>query len=1277
LIGDLLGDSTIYEERRGNFADARSVIEAHLARGRHDDPLQHADALFALGIVQMLQGELSAARRNFHEVDALSAGNPVRQLRTRVYAWHAAMIDRNYFPNGGTASGKDINHSGGMLAFVLASQNSINFEELLLQVSDFEALLERRLFTLRNLTMMGRHPALATISAARHMREVAATSVKQFRESIAIERDDRKTLAMLDRDIAFLLVGTGQRETGIKALRQSQLAFEQLGDPVGAANCLVDVGDWLVAPFGGPDVWNSALSESSYSHALRWEIEAAEIDPSEIDIGQARSVYDQARQSYHDSTALRGLAAIEIRYGYMALLDTTGQPDVRERHKRAAQHALKARDYFEQAGDHLGYQLATAHYLLCRVGIGKYIEDQEVAESIGDWGRSNGSFSYSLGLGILFARIGRRWLLRDGDFERSLNCFHLSEALFRGLGAQLSQVHSAMDQAEVYVVLGERDAFTVTAERALTLCETMLRGDTSQASEAWGLAAWVAVQLKQVANRNADPNGIELAADRMKGLMERFGLTPGGKLANIRPHLYLQLASSGQAVAPDADPEQTGSLAQAGMLMWDIRNSAFTAPLYRGRMARMNGDDAGARLSFEQALEAARAGAGMDPLLAEAHVLAYQRNEVAAVAKLRTYYAQRVARLSQPAGPSELWQDMIRATHKEALIFYCRLRSFEDAAGHLEQLTKLDGENWWTIDGPTWDNLSLAAEVYEGLRRWTESLTFYDKAMEIYNEQRKLLSTDELKTAIAGSSSSQYMYLNAARAMLKARESALAEGHVTVARSLLAAAFIAIERGKARSLIDLMADSAIASSYKDIAPEQRRWRRQSAFVASRRRLLAHEHSKQDADHGRIKTLGEELAKAEEERRKIEIHLFAEDEWLNRRKMASTDVLGCEGVQALLQPGTVLLQYAFSDRELIAWMITVDCVRVHRSDFPENSLRLQVRAFHKACESGKVTDDLARNLSVILLAPFTDIIDQSRQLIIVPSGEAYLLPFHALPWRDQPLGSSRVVTYLPSSSAMQFSRLTPRQTRAPRVLAIGNPANMSYQDVGHPTAQTFSPLPAAETEAVYVASLFPDGKALTGADATDAAVRSEISSYTILHFATHGHLSATAPLQSAVLLANGKALTVYDLMGFHIDADLVVLSACRTGQGETTRGDDVLGLTRALLATGARAVVVSLWQVDDLATSILMGEFYRQLRGGEQPIKSLMAAQTYLRTCTYAHAKTELERLRQLAGDNRIVGETVDRAIRYMGSRDLDSPRDAHGLAYNHPHFWAAFVLIGG
>jgi CHAT domain-containing protein len=104
---------------------------------------------------------------------------------------------------------------------------------------------------------------------------------------------------------------------------------------------------------------------------------------------------------------------------------------------------------------------------------------------------------------------------------------------------------------------------------------------------------------------------------------------------------------------------------------------------------------------------------------------------------------------------------------------------------------------------------------------------------------------------------------------------------------------------------------------------------------------------------------------------------------------------------------------------------------------------------------------------------------------------------------------------------------------------------------------------------------------------------------------------------------------------HISAELVVLSACRTGQGKATLGDDVVGFTRALLAAGACAVLVSLWPVDDVATSLFMGKFYRELRDGKMPPSAIQTAQNYLRTLTREQILTELNalqvRLYQRAG----------------------------------------------
>jgi CHAT domain-containing protein len=152
------------------------------------------------------------------------------------------------------------------------------------------------------------------------------------------------------------------------------------------------------------------------------------------------------------------------------------------------------------------------------------------------------------------------------------------------------------------------------------------------------------------------------------------------------------------------------------------------------------------------------------------------------------------------------------------------------------------------------------------------------------------------------------------------------------------------------------------------------------------------------------------------------------------------------------------------------------------------------------------------------------------------------------------------------------------------------------------------------------------------------------------------------------------------MGMRLNADLVVLSACDTGRGQTTGGGDVLGLTRGLLAAGARAAVVSLWPVDDVSTSLLMGAFYRHLRAGATPAAVLQAAQRYLRALTPEAISEELAQLaatlRQAGASDRIV-RPVEAAANEQGvPRHLVPSQARQSPGYQHPYFWAPFVLVG-
>src|SRR5581483_4924439 len=128
------------------------------------------------------------------------------------------------------------------------------------------------------------------------------------------------------------------------------------------------------------------------------------------------------------------------------------------------------------------------------------------------------------------------------------------------------------------------------------------------------------------------------------------------------------------------------------------------------------------------------------------------------------------------------------------------------------------------------------------------------------------------------------------------------------------------------------------------------------------------------------------------------------------------------------------------------------------------------------------------------------------------------------------------------------------------------------------------------EVADLARLFPDSVKLAGRRATRAALQRRAGQFDLLHLAAHGVFRADNPAFSTIKLADGW-LSVADLAEVSRGASLVTLSACETGRNALEAGDELVGLTRAVLGGGAASVLASLWTVHDQATSRLMGEFY--------------------------------------------------------------------------------------
>jgi CHAT domain-containing protein len=164
------------------------------------------------------------------------------------------------------------------------------------------------------------------------------------------------------------------------------------------------------------------------------------------------------------------------------------------------------------------------------------------------------------------------------------------------------------------------------------------------------------------------------------------------------------------------------------------------------------------------------------------------------------------------------------------------------------------------------------------------------------------------------------------------------------------------------------------------------------------------------------------------------------------------------------------------------------------------------------------------------------------------------------------------------------------------------------------SQQLTNLPGAQKEATDIAQLL-NTKALTGKQATKAAILPKLSNARIIHLATHGLLDDFKGLgvPGAIALApdgtgelNDGLLTSNEIFDLKLNAELVVLSACDTGRGRLT-GDGVIGLSRSLITAGVPSVIVSLWSVPDAPTASLMTQFYQNLQKNPDKAQALRQA----------------------------------------------------------------------
>jgi CHAT domain-containing protein len=152
---------------------------------------------------------------------------------------------------------------------------------------------------------------------------------------------------------------------------------------------------------------------------------------------------------------------------------------------------------------------------------------------------------------------------------------------------------------------------------------------------------------------------------------------------------------------------------------------------------------------------------------------------------------------------------------------------------------------------------------------------------------------------------------------------------------------------------------------------------------------------------------------------------------------------------------------------------------------------------------------------------------------------------------------------------------------------------------------------AEREVQSLATEQPGAAVLVGAAATAEATLRALDGAALAHLACHGRFRADSPLFSSLELADGP-LTTLELQRLRRPPEVLVLSACDLALSDRHPGDELLGLSAALLAMGTRTIVASVVPVPDAAARRLMLAFHRELAGGASPALALARAQAGLR-----------------------------------------------------------------
>ncbi len=301
--------------------------------------------------------------------------------------------------------------------------------------------------------------------------------------------------------------------------------------------------------------------------------------------------------------------------------------------------------------------------------------------------------------------------------------------------------------------------------------------------------------------------------------------------------------------------------------------------------------------------------------------------------------------------------------------------------------------------------------------------------------------------------------------------------------------------------------------------------------------------------------------------------------VNRGELSSLKI---EELRPLVNNSTALLQYAVSGEKVFLFVVSGPGleVRVYPLNVPHNELAQKITSFRQSLDNPV----LARELYDVLLKPAEAQIAQRTELIIVPDGVLWDVPFEALqPSDDRYVIDQASVTYAISFSALREMRKRRTLRRAPALVAFGGP--LLRNDVRERVQRAYTGLKLADAEAIEVDKLLPiyglaRSRVYTSTLANKEGLKTEASAATVLHLGMPVILDQAVPMYSLFFMSPNAGddglLKLWEITSFNSKARVVVLPHAWTA-GQSQTGAASIAMSWAWFVAGTPNVVLNRWE----------------------------------------------------------------------------------------------------